>query len=345
MILRVLTVQALLLGAGAVLQLRAGFLSVGGDSGGVLGYGGPGTILAAVLLVYVPSLLFMGWKFDLQPRLGGFRFNGSQNPETVERRLELFPTFCDTTGPDFAWVPALEARAGEITGEIRAFLAGDGDAADRRFSTAYDNTVLSLSPTWKTLNLLSYGTVNSDLLLRTLEIVSRIPNVFTCNLSKLGAHSEVKAHAGESTSYVRCHLGIDVPAAAPVTALHVGGEVVSWEEGKVLAFCDGHWHGAYNHSDGDRYVLIFDFMPASLAWHTKQFCSLMVAFNVTQYLLPGRLNLDEPMWRPRILLGYLGLATFGMPLLAGFYVYFRYLCRARPRWVRRLSGAGFGFYY
>ncbi len=205
--------------------------------------------------------------------------------------------------------------------------------------------MLSLSPTWKTLNLLSYGTVNPGVLPRTAAVVSQIPNVFMCNLSKLGAHSEVKPHAGESTSYIRCHLGIDVPAAAPVTALHVGGEVVSWEEGRVLAFCDGHWHGAYNHSDGDRYVLIFDVMPQSLGWYTKQFCSLMVAFNVTQYLLPGRLNLDEPMWRPRVLLGYLGLATVGVPLLGGFYVYFQYLCRTRPLWVRRLSGAGFGFYY
>ena len=44
---------------------------------------------------------------------------------------------------------------------------------------------------------------------------SRVPNVFTCNLSKLAGHSEVKSHAGESTSYIRCHLGVEVPARAP----------------------------------------------------------------------------------------------------------------------------------
>ena len=205
--------------------------------------------------------------------------------------------------------------------------------------------MLSLGPTWKTLNLLNYGTVNSRVLPRTVDILADVPGVFTCNVSKLAAHAEVKPHAGEATSYVRRHLGINVPAAAPIAALHVGGEVVSWVEGRVLAFCDAHWHGAYNHSDLDRYVIIFDIMPKRLAWYTRQFCSLMVAFNVTQYLLPGRLNLDEPMWRPRILLGYVGLATVGVPLLAGLYIYLHYRCRTRPLWIGRLSRAGFGFYY
>ena len=345
MILRVAILQALLLGTGAVLQLRTGFLSVGGVAGEPFGYGQLGSVVALVIVLYAVALLFMGWKFDVQPRLNGFRFNSAQNPETVESELAGLPIFYDITESEFSWVADLEAGASEIIGEVRDFLAGEDNPEATKFHTAYHNTVLSLGPTWKTLNLLSYGTVNSDLLPRTVDIISRVPNVFTCNLSKLGAHAEVKPHAGESTSYVRCHLGIDIPAPAPLTALHVGGEVVSWEEGRVLAFCDGHWHGAYNHSDDDRFVMIFDIMPESLAWYTKQFCALMVAFNVTQHLLPGRLNLDEPMWRPRILLGYAGLATLGVPLFTAFYVYFRYLCRTRPKWVGRLSGAGFGFYY
>ncbi len=255
------------------------------------------------------------------------------------------PRFFDTMEESFSWVAGFEDRAPEIIREVHEFIDQGGGNDPEGFQTAYHNSVLSLSPTWKTLNLLSYGTPNSRLLPRTLEIVSEIPNVFNCNLSKLPANSEVRPHAGESTCYIRCHLGIDIPAPAPTTALRVAGQERSWEDGKLLAFCDGHWHSAHNHSDQDRYVLIFDLMPPNLRWYRRQFCALMVALTVTGYLLPGRTSLDEPVWRPPVLLGCLSFATVGVPMAVTLYVYFRYFCRDHSGWMRRLSKAGFGFYY
>lgn len=332
---RVLLIQALLVVVGVIL-FRTGLVTL------------PVAARPAVLilaLAYGASVLFLGWKYVLQPRLNGFRFNNVQKQAAVQRKLASYPVFFDTAGEEFSWVAEFEEKAPEIIEEVRGFMAqGEGKEAEG-FNTAYHNSVLSLSPTWKTLNLLSYGTVNSRLLPRTLEIVSGLPNVFTCNLSKLSANTEVRPHAGESTSYVRCHLGIDIPAPAPTTALHVAGQERSWAEGKVLAFCDGHWHGAHNRSDRDRYVLILDVMPPRLAWYRKQFCALMVALNVTQYLLPGRISLDEPLWRPPVLFGCLVFTTIGVPMVAGFYLYFRYVCRDRTPWMRRLAKAGFGFYY
>jgi hypothetical protein len=140
-------------------------------------------------------------------------------------------------------------------------------------------------------------------------------------------------------------MGIKIPATAPTTAMHVGDEVRSWEEGKVIAFCDGHWHGAVNGADEERLVLIFDVMPERYSWYTRQFCALMLALNVTLHVLPGRFNLDEPVWKPGILAGYLSLATLGLPLLTAYYFRFKYSDKARPAWSRRLRDAGFGFYY
>lgn len=164
-------------------------------------------------------------------------------------------------------------------------------------------------------------------------------------MSRIPPRTELKSHAGESNCYIRSHLGIKIPAESPVTALHVGAEVRSWKEGEVTAFCDAHWHGAWNHADSDRLVLIFDVMPERLRWYTRQYCALMVALNATLYVLPGRMNLDEPAWRPSILLGYLGLATIGLPLFSAFYLRFKYSDTARPAWSRRLREVGFGFYY
>jgi hypothetical protein len=299
-------------------------------------------LLDAVILIYTASSLFMLWKFVIQPRRSGFLFNGSQDPKFLQRILHGVPKFYNTNSTDFDWLAEIEKHAPLICAEIRGFLDAQ-DSSARYFHIAYNNKILELSPSWRTLNLVSYGVVNSNILPKTLEILGRVPNLFTCNLSRMAPRSRLKFHAGESTCFIRCHFGVKIPAAAPTTALHVGGEMRSWQEGRVQAFCDAHWHGAVNNSDEARYVLIFDVMQPKLGWYTKQFCALMVAFTVTLYLLPGRLSVDEPLWRPGVLIGYIALSTCA-PLLAGFYLYFRF-CKTRPAWLRRLADAGFGFFF
>lgn len=302
-------------------------------------------LLACVIAVHLASGGFLLWKFKIQPYRNGFLFNPSQEPKIALRALQGVPVFYDTGSPEFAWVRQLEKNASPIIAEIFSLLNGQDTVAEQTFRKAYDNKVLALGASWRSLNIISYGAVNAAILPKTLDILRRVPNLFTCNLSKMAPHSRLKFHSGESSCYIRCHLGIKIPATAPVTALHVGGEVKSWQEGKVQAFCDAHWHGAVNDSDEARYVLIFDVMPERLAWYTKQFCALMLAFTVTLYLVPGRMSLDEPLWRPGVLLGYVSFTSLGIPLLAALYVYFRYLCRRRPAWLRRLADAGFGFYF
>ena len=300
-------------------------------------------LLRLVVLLSAASTALILWKFVVQPELNGFRLNPSQNRKTVEWVMKKFPRFYDTSGEEFAWLRKFEAQAHEAIAEIREFLGSD--LARVEFRTAYENNLLSLSPTWTSLNLLSYGTARSDILPRTSRLVNALPNVFNCNVSRVLPRSVLKSHAGESSSYIRCHMGITIPAKAPITALHVGGEIRSWEEGKVTAFCDGHWHGAMNGADSDRLVLIFDVMPERLSWYKRQYCALMRALNTTLYILPGRFNLDEPIWRPAIFAGNISLATVGIPMLAAFYLYFKYSSNAHAVWSRRLREAGFGFYY
>lgn len=300
-------------------------------------------ILRLLVVIIAASGAFLIWKFVIQGERNKFRLNPSQNQVAVKKFMKRFPTFYDTSEEEFAWVKPLEEHAPEIINEVMTYL--ESDAAKKEFRTAYENTLLSLSPTWTTLNMISYGSVSSNELPRTLDLVSQLPNVFNCNVSRVQPHSVLKSHAGESSSYIRCHMGIKIPAEAPVTAMHVGEETRSWKEGKVMAFCDGHWHGAVNGADSERLVLIFDVMPERLGWYTRQYCALMLALNATLYILPGRFNLDEPIWRPGIFLGYLGLATIGLPILSAFYLRFKYSDRARPAWSRRLREVGFGFYY
>jgi hypothetical protein len=303
-------------------------------------------ILEGIILLQLAATGFLLWKIDIQPRLSGFVFNHTQNPEVVRRNLGGVPKFYDTNTPGLASsVATVEKNAPMILAEIRTVLAEHKGVIGDGFRIAYNNKVMALSSSWRTLNIISYGVTNSALFPKTLEILKSVPNLFICNLSRMGPRSQLKFHAGESSCYIRCHLGVKIPAEAPISALYVDDEMRSWEEGRVQAFCDAHWHGAVNSSDQTRYVLIFDIMPANLGWYTKQFCALMLAFSVTQYLLPGRLSSNEPLWHPSVLIGYICLVTVGIPLAVGLYFYFRYFCRRRPTWLRRLADAGFGFYF
>lgn len=300
-------------------------------------------LLRLIAVTIGASGAFLLWKFILQPELHGFRYNPSQRREVVERVMKRFPKFYDTKEAEFGWVTQFEQCAPEILSELNAYLRRS--SAKQAFHTAYDNEILSLSPSWATLNLISYGLDNSTELPRTLELVRQIPNVFTCNVSRMKPQSALKEHAGEASCYVRCHMGLIVPATAPTTALHVGGTTQPWATGKVTAFCDAHWHGAVNGADNYRYVLIFDIMRKRLGWYTEQYCALMLALNVTIYLLPGRFSLDEPLWRPGIFASYVGFGTIGLPLITSYYLYFKHSDKARPTWTKRLRDAGFGFYY
>ncbi|MBX3579783.1 MAG: aspartyl/asparaginyl beta-hydroxylase domain-containing protein [Rhizobiaceae bacterium] len=344
MALRILLVQVVWIVVFVALHQVGLFPSLGAITAFLTGTAA-GWVASLLLAIYLGALLFLTWKTEVQPRLHGFLLNPSQHKPVVDFFMRGYPRFYDTSTREFQWVGELERAAPVILDEAREMIRANGGEPGAAFKTAYDNRLLKLGGSWKTLNLMSYGQPNSPLMPRTMEVMRRVPNLFLVNLSRMAPKSRLKFHAGESTAYVRCHMGIKIPAQAPVTAMHVRDEQRSWEEGKVLAFCDGQWHGSVNGSDEERYVLIFDVMPSGLGWYTKQFCALMVAFNVTQLLLPGRLGLDEPLWHPGVFLANTLMAVAGLPMLVGFYAYFCSLDGERPKWLGRLGDAGFGFYY
>jgi aspartate beta-hydroxylase len=78
-------------------------------------------------------------------------------------------------------------------------------------------------------------------------------------VSRLPAGAHISPHRGPTNLRVRCHLAITVPAGD--CAIRVGNETRAWDEGKCLVFDDSFEHEAWNHSDGERIVLIVDL------WH------------------------------------------------------------------------------
>lgn len=84
------------------------------------------------------------------------------------------------------------------------------------------------------------------------HVVNRAPSVM---FSLLRPHSRIPPHTGMLNTRLICHLPLVVP---PNCAIRVGGQVRTWRKGELLAFDDTVEHEAWNDSDENRLVLIFD---------------------------------------------------------------------------------------
>ena len=70
---------------------------------------------------------------------------------------------------------------------------------------------------------------------------------------KPGAH--IPPHFGCANNRITVHLPLIVPDNC---AIRVGDDLHGWTEGKLFAFDDSYEHEAWNRSDRDRVVLIFE---------------------------------------------------------------------------------------
>jgi len=77
--------------------------------------------------------------------------------------------------------------------------------------------------------------------------------------SVLQPGTNLKPHHGYQGDFLRCHLGLSVPDGD--CRLRVENETRTWEAGKVMVFDDRDEHEAWNRTDHERVVLLFDFIP------------------------------------------------------------------------------------
>ncbi|HEX2762606.1 MAG TPA: aspartyl/asparaginyl beta-hydroxylase domain-containing protein [Allosphingosinicella sp.] len=169
---------------------------------------------------------------------------------------------------EFAWARALEAETGAIRDELRPlieerdgfrpYLVSNPQRPPSNFHGLVDN------PEWSSLYLWDRGEP-------VAENVARCPRTFAglnaVPLAHIGVRAPVvmfswlrpgariPAHNGAMNARLICHLPLIVPAGC---GFRVGNEVREWEEGRLLIFDDTIEHEAWNDSERDRVVLIFD---------------------------------------------------------------------------------------
>lgn len=181
---------------------------------------------------------------------------------------------------DFAWVPAVEAMADAIRGELKDWLAGGIEGFRPYIQTEanrarVDDNDLRDSSDWSALFLSENGRLFDDVIARCPAAwqavqaapLPRIANSPTVMFSLLRPGARIAPHTGTHNARLICHLPLIVP---PGCRFRVGNEVREWEEGKLLIFDDSIEHEAWNDSKEDRVVLIFDIWRPELSEREQQ---------------------------------------------------------------------------
>jgi aspartyl/asparaginyl beta-hydroxylase (cupin superfamily) len=170
---------------------------------------------------------------------------------------------------DFDWVESIEAETAAIKNELQNVLADTS-----RFSPYLESDDTHLSPTgtdlvdnddWGAYYLWHYGDKNAEaeelcpVAFKALEAVPQpdIPGQAPIALfSRLRPTTRIPPHNGMINTRLICHLPLIVPENCG--ALRVGNETRPWVEGELLIFDDSMVHEAWNDSDSERVVLLFD---------------------------------------------------------------------------------------
>ncbi len=168
---------------------------------------------------------------------------------------------------EFDWVPAIEAEVPAMIDELGAILADD-EAFDPYIQATpgrpLPNNALLHDPSWGAYYLWQSGEPvdgHAQRCPRTLAALEQAPMPrikrrspqALYSLLKPGTH--IKPHHGMLNTRLICHVPLVIP---PDCSIRVGAETRTWKPGELLIFDDSFEHEAWNRSNSNRIVLIFE---------------------------------------------------------------------------------------
>jgi aspartyl/asparaginyl beta-hydroxylase (cupin superfamily) len=169
----------------------------------------------------------------------------------------------------FAWRAPLESAFSKMRQEAESLL----EAADDFRPYIKTNTMrpqgdvhgMLENSDWSTLHLFENGApvaehvekcpVIFETVMQNVPLCRIGPRAPSVMLSLLKPYAKIPPHTGMLNCRFVCHLPLIIP---PECGFRVGQESREWQEGKLLVFDDTVEHEAWNNSNQNRLVLIFD---------------------------------------------------------------------------------------
>jgi aspartate beta-hydroxylase len=200
-------------------------------------------------------------------------------PELPHR--QFYPT------EEFPWLTQVEAATSAIKAELAAVLQGensfspylvsDPDAVQFNDAGNIDNA------DWGAFYFYQEGLMveeNARRCPETMKALALTPQPHVAGstphalYSKLAAHTKIPPHHGLINTRLICHLPLIVPENCG--ALRCGNQLQHWQEGEAYVFDDSIEHEAWNDSDMDRTVLLFDIWRPELSAEERELISAML---------------------------------------------------------------------
>ncbi|MEO9257426.1 MAG: aspartyl/asparaginyl beta-hydroxylase domain-containing protein [Crocinitomicaceae bacterium] len=203
------------------------------------------------------------------------------------------PVFYDTH--KFEWNKRLEENYATFYEELQRYLN-----TDQKLQAYFDQNLVSRNNSWKTIALMAWGVKFHKKMKQfpqTMKVLNTIPGLVSVSFNLLEPHSEIKPHFGDTNAIARCHFGLEIPGVLPEIGFRVKNEERSWEKGKLLAFCDGYVHTAWNYTDKPRFILLFDIILPEFESHKNSVCSTVLSSLFLQSTA-GKMGVkkDPPKW-------------------------------------------------
>lgn len=176
---------------------------------------------------------------------------------------------------NFSWTELIETNSLKIKSELGAHLS-----SNPRFMPGIKKQKVNYHGLWKTMPLMTWGVEFHKNICNfpvTKEVLKQIPGLVSASFNLLEKNSDIKQHFGETNASVRVHLGLYIPDNLPDVGFKVNGISRSWEEGKVLIFCDGYEHSGWNYSNQDRYILLLDIIRPEFIHKKRWICGNVLA--------------------------------------------------------------------
>ncbi|MES2762990.1 MAG: aspartyl/asparaginyl beta-hydroxylase domain-containing protein [Bacteroidota bacterium] len=169
------------------------------------------------------------------------------------------------------------------------------------FESQFNTTMVEKPKTWKVRSLRVWGVEMYEIqkyFPETIKLLNNIDGVINIGFNLLEPGAVIKPHCGDTNAIIRCHLGLIIPEENEKCAIRVNGEIKHWQQGRVIGFTDAYEHEAWNKSDKQRIILLFDVLKPEAAFHKNKICGVVLASLYMQRLgnvFPGLYNIN-PAW-------------------------------------------------
>jgi tetratricopeptide (TPR) repeat protein len=187
----------------------------------------------------------------------------------------------------FPWLNTLEAATETIQGELQAILQEDRQGFEPYMQIPTGAPLnqwaeLNHSRLWSTFHIWRNGTRVEDACKRcpkTAALLDRLPLAHqpgygpTALFSVLSPRTRIPPHTGSTNIRLLVHLPLILP---PGCAFRVGNETQPWRMNEAWVFDDTIEHEAWNDSDDDRVILIFDVWNPLLSVAERELCCEMM---------------------------------------------------------------------